>query len=337
VTRVLLVYSRPARFVMIDRDLLAEGYEVVEYAQPGPLPRPLAAWRGVRAADVVVCWFASWNAPAPLLLARLLRRPSILIVGGFDTANMPEIDYGFQQGGIRRLLARTSMRLAGQLMTNSEYSRDELKRNAGFDAAVVYHGVPDPFGSLPDGPRAPTALTVANVARLSLERKGLRPFVEAAAHLPDVEFVVAGKWTDDAGAELEALGGPNVRFTGELSDAALDELYRSASVYVQASRHEGFGMAVAEAMLAGCVPVVTAAGALPEVVGDAGVVVASPEPAVVADGVRRALAEGGDARGRARERILTHFPLEQRRSGLVRLVEQALTQRRRRSGRGRRA
>jgi glycosyltransferase involved in cell wall biosynthesis len=335
VTRVLLAYSRPARFVTIDRDLLAERYEIVEYAQPRPLPRLLAAWRGVRAADVVVCWFASWNAPAPLLLARLLRRPSILIVGGFDTANMPEIDYGFQQGGIRRLLARTSMRLAGRLMTNSEYSRDELERNAGFDAEVVYHGVPDPFAALPDGPRARMALTVGNVAQLSLERKGLRPFVEAAALLPDVEFVVAGKWTDDAGAELEALAGPNVRFTGELSDAELDGLYRSASVYVQASRHEGFGMAVAEAMLAGCVPVVTAAGALPEVVGDAGIVVASVEPAAVAEGVRRALEEGEEARRRARDRILGHFPLENRRRGLVSLVEQALAERR--SGRGRRA
>jgi glycosyltransferase involved in cell wall biosynthesis len=325
--QVLLAYSRPARFVMIDRDLLAERYEVLEYAQPGPLPRPLAAWRGVRAADVVVCWFASWHAPAPLLLARLLRRPSILIVGGFDTANMPEIGYGFQQGGIRRLLARSSMRLAGRLLTNSEYSRDELERNTGFDAEVVYHGVPDPFGSLPDTPRERVALTVGNVARLSLERKGLRPFVQAAAHAPDVEFVVAGRPIDDAEAELRSLASANVTFTGELTDDALDALYRRASVYVQASLHEGFGMAVAEAMLAGCIPVVTSAGALPEVVGDTGVVVASPDPATIAAGVQDAIVFGSEARARARERVITLFPLEGRRQGLLRMVEGALASR----------
>ena len=44
---VLLAYSRPARFVRIDRDLLAEHHDVSEYAQPGPLPRPFAAWRAV--------------------------------------------------------------------------------------------------------------------------------------------------------------------------------------------------------------------------------------------------------------------------------------------------
>ena len=332
--RVLLAYSRPARFVLIDRDLLAEQHDVHEYAQPGPVPRLLAAWRGVRGADVVVCWFASWHALAPLLAARLLRRPSMLIVGGFDTANLPEIDYGFQQGGVRRLVARTAMRLAGRLITNSEYSRDELRRNTGFDAEVVYHGVPDPFHELPPGPRDRMALTVGNVARLSLERKGLRPFVAAAAHLRDVDFVVAGKPVDDAADELRALAAPNVRLTGELSDEELEALYRRASVYVQPSRHEGFGMAVAEAMLAGCVPVVTAAGALPEVVGDTGVVVDSPEPAAIAAGVEAALGLGDDARRRARERILERVPLEVRRQGLLRLVAEALSPR---AARGRQA
>lgn len=324
---VLLAYSRPARFVVIDRDLLAERYNVVEYAQPRPWPRPLAAWRGVRTADAVVCWFASWNAVLPLALARLRRRPSILIVGGFDTANMPEIGYGFQQGGIRRVVARTAMRLAGRLMTNSEYSREELRRNTGRDATVVYHGVPDPFGALPGEQRERRALTVGNVAPLSLERKGMRPFAEAAAHLPDAEFVVAGR--DDGGAEaLRRVAGPNVRLTGSLSDEELDTLYRTSSVYVQASQHEGFGMSVAEAMLAGCIPVVTAAGALPEVVGDTGVVLASAAPEEIADGVRRALDLGDDARARARDRVVQSFPLDVRRRGLLGLVEAALASRR---------
>ena len=153
VARVLLAYSNFARFVRIDRDLLAERHEVEEYAQPGVVPRPLEVVRKVRRADVLVVWFASWHALLPLLVARLLRTPSLLIVGGFDTASMPEIGYGYQQGGIRRRLARACMRLATRLMTNSEYSRGELLRTAGFEATVVHHGVPDPFGALPEGPR----------------------------------------------------------------------------------------------------------------------------------------------------------------------------------------
>lgn len=321
--RVLLAYSNFPRFVRIDRDLLAERHEVEEYGQPGLVPRPLEVVRKVRRADVLVVWFASWHAFLPLLIARLLRTPSLLIVGGFDTASMPEIGYGFQQGGIRRRLARACMRLATRLMTNSEYSREELRRTAGFEATVVFHGLPDPFGALPEGPRERLAVTVSNVARIALERKGLRRFVEAGAHVPDVELLLVGAWTDDSAGELRALAPPNVRLTGRLSDAELDDLLRRASAYVQASRHEGFGMGVAEAMLAGCIPVVTAAGALPEVVGEAGVVT-GPEPEAIAEGVRRALELGPEARAASRARIVTRFPLQVRRDGLLGLVDDLL-------------
>lgn len=321
---ILFVYSRPARFVAIDRDLLRERWQVRERVQPGRWANPLAVLREVRRADAVVGWFASWHTFWPITIAWLLHKPSLLIVGGFDTAAMPEIGYGYQARGIARPLARWIMRRARRLMTNSEYSREELLRNAGIAAEVVHHGVPDPFGALPEGERARLALTVSNVAAISLERKGLRAFVDSAAQAPDVSFVLVGRWLDDAVHELRQRAGPNVTFSGHVSDEKLDRLYRSAAVYVQASRHEGFGMAVAEAMLAGCVPVVTRAGALPEVVGDAGVYVESADPADVADGVRRALGLGEDARRRARERIAKRFPLERRRQGLQRLVEELL-------------
>ena len=83
-------------------------------------------------------------------------------------------------------------------------------------------------------------------------------------------------------------------------------------------------MSVAEAMLAGCIPVVTAAGALPEVVGDLGVVIEAATPEAVAAGVERALELGVGVRARARERVLTEFPLESRRVGIQRVVAEAL-------------
>ena len=148
--------------------------------------------------------------------------------------------------------------------------------------------------------------------------------MEAAKRLPDVRFTFAGKWLDDSVEQLRARAGENVEFTGWLSDEDLHATYRRAAVYVQASRHEGFGLAVAEAMLAGCVPVVMNVTAMPEVVGDAGVLIESQEPEAVADGVRRALELGPDAARRARERILTAFPMERRRDGILRVVEDAL-------------
>jgi glycosyltransferase involved in cell wall biosynthesis len=136
--------------------------------------------------------------------------------------------------------------------------------------------------------------------------------------------VFVGKWHDDAIEHLRSLAGDNVEFTGWLSDEELESLYARASVYVQASRHEGFGLAVAEAMLAGCVPVVMDVTAMPEVVDGAGVLISSQEPEAVAAGVSEALARGPEAHAAARRRILDEFPMQIRRDGILGVVGDAL-------------
>jgi glycosyltransferase involved in cell wall biosynthesis len=324
--RILFVHNRKASFVAIDREILAERYEVEDLYQPGRRPNPVKVVSGVLRADLVFGWFASWHTFFPITLAWLLRKPSVLIVGGFDTANMPDIGYGYQQGGLRRAASRWIMRRARRLATNSEYSLSEVERNTPIPperVAVIHHGVPDPFGAEP-GPKEREALTVGAIDQTTLVQKGQIPFVEAARLLPDVRFTLAGKWLDGSVEELRARAADNVAFTGWLSDDELHAAYRRAAVYVQASRHEGFGLAVAEAMLAGCVPVVMNVTAMPEVVGDAGVLIGSQEPAEVADGVKRALELGPDAALRARERILAAFPMESRRDGILGVVQDAL-------------
>jgi glycosyltransferase involved in cell wall biosynthesis len=324
--RILYVHSRKASFVAIDRDILAERYEIEDLYQPGRWPNPLAVIRGVLRADLVFGWFASWHTFFPVTLAALLRKPSVMIIGGFDTANMPDIGYGYQQGGLRRWASRWIMRRATRLVTNSNYSLSEIERNTPIPpqrVKVVHHGVPDPFGQAP-GAKQREALTVGAIDHTTLVQKGQLPFVEAARELPDVRFTFAGKWIDDAVEELRSRAGDNVELTGWLSDGDLLDAYRSAAVYVQASRHEGFGLAVAEAMLAGCVPVVMNVTAMPEVVGDAGVLIESQESSAVADGVRRALELGPEGATRARERILGEFPMERRREGILAAAADAL-------------
>jgi glycosyltransferase involved in cell wall biosynthesis len=329
VKRILYVHSRKASFVAIDREILAERFDVEDLYQPGRWPDPVAVVRGVLRADLVFGWFASWHTFFPITLAWLLRRPSVLIVGGFDTANMPDIGYGHQQGGLRRHASRWIFRRAGRLITNSNYSLSEIERNTPIPpgrVTVVHHGVPDPFGADPaDKERA--ALTVGAIDRTTLVQKGQLPFVEAARELPDVDFVVAGRWLDDAVQQLRAAAPTNVKLTGWLSDEDLLALYRRCAVYVQASRHEGFGLAVAEAMLGGCVPVVMNVTAMPEVVGDTGILIESQRAPEVAAGIRRALELGPDASRRARERILTTFPMASRRMGILQVVDEALAQR----------
>ena len=326
--RVLYVYSRRNTFTRIDLEALRARFEVEEYFQDGARPRLRELVAKLRRCDVVFGWFASWHTLAALTLARMLRKPSVLVIGGFDTASVPEIGYGNQQDPVRRRRARLAMSRATRLVTNSEYSRGEVERNIGIPperVAVVHHGLADRFGEVDPGGKDPgLALTVGVVDRLNLERKGMLPFVRAAAALPEVEFVVAGKWNGDAVEALRAEAGANVRLTGYLEDEELDALFRAAAVYVQASRHEGFGLSLAEAMLAGCVPVVTDVTALPEIVGDTGVRIAAPTADEVAAGVRRARELGAAEGARARARVLERFPLAKRADGICAEVEAAL-------------
>jgi glycosyltransferase involved in cell wall biosynthesis len=241
------------------------------------------------------------------------------VIGGYDLANLPEAHYGHQRGGLEKWLSRCAMKLATVLITNSCYSQKEAEENTGVPAKrvqVIYHGLPDSFGALPQTPKENIVLTVGGVEWPNLKRKGIEPFVRSAAYLPDIQFVVVGAWADDSIQYLRSIASSNVLFTGRVSDEELLEYYQRSSVYVQASLHEGFGMSVAEAMLAGCIPVVTRHGALPEVVGDSGFYADSPEPSEIAAIIKAARCGPEALRRECRQRILRHFPLDQRKDAL---------------------
>jgi glycosyltransferase involved in cell wall biosynthesis len=333
--RILFIHNLLTRFVQIDRDLLAGEHHVTERCETSPFRlRPWQIRRAVAEHDLVFAWFASWHSLPAVLWARRLGKPSVVVTGGYDTANLPVAGYGSQRGGIRRFVSRTVIHSATHLITSSESARRETIVNAGADPnriTVMYQGVEPvptalpnfslpPFGGGRREGRERLVLTVGNVWRENLLRKGLLPFVQAAAHLPDVRFIHVGKWCDDGIDELRRIAGANVEFHGFLPDEELFRLYERASVYVQASLHEGFGLSVAEAMSAGCIPVVTRAGALPEVVGDTGVFADSADPLDLARAIRSALDFGDERRHAARARVLEEFPMRRRQAALLDLI-----------------
>jgi glycosyltransferase involved in cell wall biosynthesis len=327
--RILLVHNALQPFVAVDRDLLRERYAIQEWFVRGRAINLLATWRAVRRADLVFGWFASWHTLFPVLFARLLGKPSLIVVGGYDVANVPEAGYGSQRSRFKWRVVKLITHNASRLLAFSESARNEgIQRTMAHPSKVarLYLGVP--ANEIPHVQRDPSlAITVGGVGQTNLLRKGLLPFVQAAAYLPDLQFTLAGKWFDGSLETLRAAAGANVTFTGYLSVADLQALYARASLYVQASLHEGFGMSVAEAMLAGCIPVVTHVGSLPEVVGDCGFYIADNSPQAVAAAIQQALRADEELRQRARERVLTHFSMEQRRQGLFEAVDHLLQRR----------
>ena len=82
-----------------------------------------------------------------------------------------------------------------------------------------------------------------------------------------------------------------VRFLGYMPDETLAVLYRLAAVFVFPSLYEGFGLPPLEAMASGTPVVTSNVSSLPEVAGDAAVLVDPRDPVSIAGGIRRVLTE----------------------------------------------
>ena len=82
-----------------------------------------------------------------------------------------------------------------------------------------------------------------------------------------------------------------MRRLGYVDDATLQALYRAATVVAYPSRYEGFGLPALEALAVGAVLVTSSTTALPEVVGDAAVLVDPEDTASLAAGLARAITD----------------------------------------------
>jgi glycosyltransferase involved in cell wall biosynthesis len=83
----------------------------------------------------------------------------------------------------------------------------------------------------------------------------------------------------------------HVRFFGFVPDQTLAVLYRLAAVFVFPSLYEGFGLPPLEAMASGAPVITSNVSSLPEVVGDAAVLIDPRSPESIADAMRRVLSD----------------------------------------------
>ncbi len=137
------------------------------------------------------------------------------------------------------------------------------------------------------------ARRIVTTSSSDMPLKGLKYLIRAHTGLlkdwPDLELVIVGRPRPGPTVDLmEQLGTRNaVNFVHDLSTDAMADLYASATLCVTPSLYEGFGLPMIEAMASGAPVVATDGGALPEVVGDAGVIV----PAGDAETLRGAIDE----------------------------------------------
>jgi glycosyltransferase involved in cell wall biosynthesis len=272
--------------------------------------------------DVVVYQFATASLMAPWLAGR-----SETLVVNYHNITPPELmapwDHHLALGQERArhdlavLAPRTTLAIA-----DSAYNKTHLAE-AGFPSTAV---VP-PSAAVGEDVTPPQEAVLAEAGEprpgavwLAVGRVAPNKALEHT-----IAALAVARQRNDRGATLRIVGKPAtdayeralrryvaelgledaVTFTGYATDAAVAAAYTTADVLVVTSEHEGFGVPVVEAMAAGLPVVAYDQGAVPEVLGGAGVLVASRDPYALADAIggllgdptrRTGLAEAGRRR-----------------------------------------
>lgn len=291
------------------RGLLAEGADLRLYGR-ATWPLPGSSWRLLGTPDPL------WAAHVGVVAARecdvvLASNSYLMTIASAPTVPVVFDLFGFdRRHGLpasalaERVTLPLAVRRAAGFICISEATRAELEERfpgtRGRTKAIPLGANPAFFDARPSGGArrlgvdGPFVLAVGTLE----PRKNLPRLVEAFMSLPaslrdGLQLVLAGGrgWSS---AELDALTQGHadaIRVLGFVPDADLPSLYAEATLFAYPSLEEGFGLPVVEAMAAGTPVITSDRSALPEVAGDACVLVDPTDTEAIADALQRLLSD----------------------------------------------
>ncbi|GAB6094372.1 glycosyltransferase family 4 protein [Desulfatiferula olefinivorans] len=180
-----------------------------------------------------------------------------------------------------------------RIITVSDFSKADIVREFKIPEdrfSVVPNGINTGiFYPMPEIRREKDRIIVTNSADMPL--KGLYYLLQAVHEIAKkrpIRLTVIGTPKKDGGVVklIDKLGiGHLIDFTGRISDEDFVRQYARASIAIVPSVYEGFGLPVGEAMASGIPVISTTGGALPEVAGDAAVLVPPKDPGALAGAI----------------------------------------------------
>ena len=238
-------------------------------------------------------------------------------------------------------LVRTHAHRADRIIVVSRFVAGEVQRLLDVPAeriSVCPNGAPEWHGP-PATPGAGGYLLFVGTLE---PRKNLRGLLDAyarllARHADAPPLVIAGSADVESAGVLAEIGRPplagHVEYRGYVPAAERESLFKGAQAFVLPSFEEGFGIPALEAMAAGVPVVVSNRGALPEVVGDAGLFVDADDAESLAAALGRLIADPNLRASFARRGLerAGHFTWAQTAHDVRRAYEDALLARRHRS------
>lgn len=333
---------------------LNEEIEYVGYLRPGSLHAGrLEGWplqdrlRWVEAPKWTMPWRGAWDGldlfhGPNFKMQTTGRSGGIVTIHDLWLARHPEYSRKLlgQAGSSRRAMARALR--ARKVVTVSEFSAQELVSLYGIareQVVVIHNGVSEEFVPESNGPvpaelrrrwaipEAGFILFVGGADPRKNHRVVLQAVARVRSHLGGRVILLVGDEDHPQGsygATAQELGVErDVRCTGRLGREDLKRLYSFADLFVFPSRYEGFGMPVLEAMACGAPTITSSTTSLPEVAGDAAVLVHPDDAdalgkAMVTLLTDRTLREGMRQRGFERVKLFTWHRAALRTSALYR-------------------
>lgn len=241
------------------------------------------------------------HAAGPVLIpARTAAQ--IVTVHDLDFLAHPERTFAEMRRDYGQLVQQHTLR-ADHVIVNSAYTGGEVHQRLGVPRSritVCRPGGPD-WTARPGPPADGYLLFVGTLE----PRKNVGGLLEAYSRLlhrlPDApRLVLAGRHSPLARPWLEALTKPplagKATHLGYIEDSEREALYKGATMLVLPSFNEGFGLPVLEAMTVGTPVIAANRGALPEVLGDAGLLIDPDDPDSLAAAMERMLTDSALAR-----------------------------------------
>ncbi len=287
--------------------------------------------------DIYCSWWCTTSI-FPLIKAKLRRKPLIVLGCGSEViTSYRDIPGYYSKPLLVRFIIRLCLKLADYVLAISKNQLKEIEYLGAKRAKAVYLSVNTEEYNPDDAPKSSEklVLTISHLNKENVNRKSIWTVLKAVPYVlddfPETKFVIIGRHMD-AYEELQKFVEKsglcnNIEFPGLVGyDKKIDYFHR-AMVYVQPTKHEAFGVAIAEAMSCGLPVISSKVGAVPEVLGDCGLYTDPDNPKDLADKIITLLSNENlrkELGEKARKRVLQNFTYRKRRQEIQNILNDVM-------------
>ncbi len=335
--KIIFVYPKLFTFIRTEQKILSEEFVIISKNQnwtnkfllPFNLLQQLVFLLiNLRKVEIILVSFGGYWSLLPSVLGKFFGKKVAIIVHGTDCVSFPMIGYGNLRIPLMRWFTKKSYQIADIILPVSEslvytennyYSEETLKfgythhfKNVKTTYKVIPNGlIINDWKSDKNNKEPNSFITVMTDEQI--KRKGGYLIIDVANKLKNCTFYIAGTKTIK-GVEVPE----NVICLGRLTPDELRKWYNKTRFYLQLSNFEGFGVAICEAMLCECVPIVSDVNYLPTIADNSKLVLKKRDPDLFVKLVNQISSENLDELGQqARNRIIENFSVDNRKQLLI--------------------